>query len=137
MTNFSGPLEDRLLIRERFGTYSDSVFQCDVEAWLSNWTDDGIWMLSNKEIQGKTTLRTQWGRLWSALNKMMLFTEIGSIEIYADRAKTRSYCREILYFRDGSMQKVVGMYEDELIRTSGDWIFSRRNYQLISDAEKI
>lgn len=137
MTHFSGPLEDRLLVRERFGAYSDSVFQNDVNAWLSHWTDDGLWLLANnKEIRGKAALKAQWEKLWSSLRKVMFFTEIGRIEIDGDHAKTRSYCREILYFHDGSMQKVVGMYTDELIRTQATWLFARRNYQLIADEKK-
>lgn len=137
MTNFSGPLEDRLLIRELLGAYSDSVIQCNVEAWLANWTDDGIWKLFNKEVRGKVALRGQWERLWSTLSKMMFFTEIGSIEIDGERAKVRSYCREIMHFRDNSMHKVVGMYEDELVRANGEWFFGRRSYQLLAHEGRI
>ena len=133
MKNFSGPLEDRLLIRELFGTYCDSVFQGDVEAWLTNWADEGIWILFNKEIRGKIELRAQWEKLWSTLNKMMFFTEIGSIEINGERALARSYCREIMHWHDGSIQKVVGMYEDELIRENGEWLFIQRHYKLLAD----
>ena len=137
MTDFSGPLHDRLLIRERFGAYSDSIFQSDVEAWLANWAEDGAWTLFNKEIRGKSALRARWDRLWSTLSKVTFFTEIGFIEVAGERAKARSYCREILHFRDGVPQKVVGMYEDELVRTNGIWLFARRNYQLLADEGKL
>ncbi len=136
MKNFSGPIEARFQIRELFGAYSDSVFQKDVEAWLSHWTDSGVWLLIRQEVRGKAELRAQWEKLWQSLNNMMFFTEIGSITVEGDRARCRSYCREILHLKNGSIQKVVGMYEDELISVNGEWYFERRNYQLISDEKK-
>ena len=133
VTAFSGPLEDRLLIRERMGAYSDSVFQRDVEAWLANYVEDGVWIMMGKPIKGKTALRAQWQELWATLDRMAFFVEIGAIQISGEHAKARSYCREIMHYRNGSTLKVVGMYEDELIRADGVWLFTQRNYQLLSN----
>ena len=38
-----------------------------------------------------------------------------------------------MHWCDGSIQKVVGRYEDELVRANGEWLFARRNYQLLAD----
>lgn len=130
---FSGPLEDRLLIRERMGAYSDSVFRRDVDAWLANYVEDGVWIMMGTPIKGKTALRAQWQELWTTLDRMAFFTEIGAIEVSGERAKARSYCREIMYYRDGTTLKVIGMYEDELVRTGGVWLFAQRHYQLLSN----
>jgi ketosteroid isomerase-like protein len=133
MTNFSGPLQDRQLIRELFGAYSDATFRRDVDAWLSCYATEGVWVLMGKEIRGKDELRSQWSWLWSTLERMAFFTEIGAIQVEGDRASARSYCREILHYQDGSMRKVIGSYEDQLVSRGGAWLFARRDYRLLTN----
>ena len=40
---FTGPLEDRLAIRELIDDYNDAVARFDAEAWGDTWTDDAEW----------------------------------------------------------------------------------------------
>ena len=40
---FTGPVEDRLAIRELYGTYGDSSWRGDREQWVSCFTEDGRW----------------------------------------------------------------------------------------------
>lgn len=56
----SGPVEDRLLIRERMSGYSDAVFQSDVEAYLACWQEAGVRVGNGTEVRGKAALRAQW-----------------------------------------------------------------------------
>jgi ketosteroid isomerase-like protein len=130
---FEGPLEDRLLIRERIGAYSDAVFQGDVEAYLACWADDGVRVWAGREVQGKPALRTQWEKIWAGLDKMAFFAEVGAIAVRGERATARCYCREILFLKGGAVRKVVGVYDDELVREGGAWLFARRTYQLFMD----
>jgi uncharacterized protein (TIGR02246 family) len=133
VNNFSGPLADRQLIRELFGAYSDATFQRDMDAWLACYAEDGVWVMMGRDIAGKPALRAQWEKLWSTIDRMAFFSEIGAIKVDGNRAETRCYCREIMHYKNGTTLKVVGMYEDELIRIDGDWRFARRNYQLLSN----
>lgn len=130
---FEGPVEDRLLIRELFGTYSDATFRGDVEAWLACWTEDGVRAQAKTEYAGKAALRAMWEKVWGVLDRMAFFTEIGAIEVAGDRASARSYCREILLLKGGDLRKVVGVYTDELVRQNGGWLFAHREYQLFMD----
>ena len=41
----SGPLEDRLAIRELVDSYNDAVMRKDGDAWAENWRDDATWEL--------------------------------------------------------------------------------------------
>ena len=43
----TGPLEDRLAIRELVESYNHAVMQFDEEAWSSNWTD-GRWFFTKR-----------------------------------------------------------------------------------------
>ena len=36
---FTGPVEDRLLIRELMGSYADVVFRWDKDVWLACWAE--------------------------------------------------------------------------------------------------
>ena len=76
----SGPIEDRLAIRELVDSYNDAVMRTDGEAWAENWRDDATWELpgagpitgkanffrfGSKRCQGLTSwaflpLRVQW-----------------------------------------------------------------------------
>jgi ketosteroid isomerase-like protein len=131
---FTGSTEDRLKIRERIDAYSDAVIRCDVDAYLACWTDDGQRSGSGGECRGKPALRAHWDGIWSALDRMAFITQVGSVEVDGERATARCYCLEIFRLRDGDVHKLVGMYDDELVRASGDWLFARRGYQVLIDA---
>ena len=36
---------------------------------------------------------------------------------------------EIIRLKDGGLFKLIGHYDDELVRENGQWLFLRRNYQ--------
>ena len=128
---FKGTFEDRLLIRERINTYSDAAFQCDKELWLANWIEDCTWHALGREFRGKSELRAQWSKIWESMERMAFFTEVGAIDVEGDRAKARCYCREILFFKDGSIRKIVGQYDDKLVRENGEWLFAERSYTVL------
>ncbi|MET0704439.1 MAG: nuclear transport factor 2 family protein [Mycobacterium sp.] len=130
---FIGSVEDRLKIRERLDSYSDAVFRGDVDDYLACWSEDGTRTGSGGECQGKPALREHWHGIFRFLARMTFFTQVAAIEVDGDRATARSYCREILVLRDGDVRKLIGVYDDTLIRADGDWLFARRSYQVILD----
>ena len=71
------------------------------------------------------------------MEKMAFFTEFGAIEVDGDHARARCYCREILLLKDGAVRKLVGAYEDELVRRGGDWLFASRRYTLFLDEPSV
>lgn len=128
MTN-TGPMEDRLLIRELFGLYGDASCKGDAEAWLATFADDCEWNSHMFNRKGKAALRDQWDQLWLAFDKLGFLSEIGWIQVEGDKARASSQAREIIRLKDGGLFKLIGHYDDELVRENGQWLFSRRNYQ--------
>ena len=128
---FTGPAEDRLKIRERLDSYSDAVCRIDLDDYLACWTEDGERIDDNGECHGIEELRTHWEGIWHMLERMAFLTQVGTIEVDGDRARTRSYCQEILRFKNGATHRLTGMYEDELRRVDGTWLFSRRSYRVL------
>jgi uncharacterized protein (TIGR02246 family) len=131
--NFEGPLEDRLQIRELYGTYSDAAFRKDADAWLANWADDCVWFTFGQEFHGKAAMRAQWEQVWTIMDKMAFFAEVAAIQVQGDRATGRCYCHEILFLKAGGVRKVIGAYEDQLVRQDGVWRFARRDYRVLGD----
>jgi ketosteroid isomerase-like protein len=131
---FSGSIEDRLSIRERFDSYSDSVTRQALDDYLDCWTDDGARFGDGGECQGIEALRVHWHGIWKALSQMAFMTQIGAIVVDGTTATTRSYCLETLRFRDGTTRQLVGAYDDELRRVDGVWRFSVRRYRVLVDS---
>lgn len=128
---FTGPLEDRFLIRERYSAYSDAAFQGDMDAWLACWSDDGLWEIFGNPVRGKDGLRAQWVETLSTIDHMAFFSEIGSIEVEGDRATARSYTNEIVALKSGDLMKVIGQYSDNLVKQNGVWLFSQRIHTVL------
>jgi len=127
---FTGPIEDRLKIRERFDSYSDAVSRIALDDYLRCWTDDPIRLGNGGEFHGLDQLRAHWDGIWRALETMAFVTQIGAIEVSGQDAHARSYCQETLRFRNGQTQQLVGAYSDELQCVDGDWLFSKRTYRI-------
>ena len=128
---FTGPMEDRNLIRERMAAYSDSMFSADLEGWLSHFTDDVQWRFGTNSMNGREELRASWPNLWDPLKAMGLFTEVTSIEVDGDRAKAKCYSRQIFFHKDGTVTKVVGLYRDVLVRQGDTWLFAEREFEAL------
>lgn len=128
---FTGPLEERLAIRELHDAYADAGFRGDMEAWLDCFADDCVWITPHGEMRGKDQLTAMWNQIWSTMGALGFFTVMGAIEIDGDTARDRAYIREVFLAKDGSMQKLVGRYDDELVHTGGVWKFAHRNYQVL------
>ncbi len=125
----SGPMEDRLAIRELFGLYGDASCRGDGDAWLTLFAEDCEWNTHIFQRSGKKDLREQWDALWSAFDKLGFLSEIGWIAVDGDKARASSQAREIIRLKDGNLFKLIGHYVDDLVKVNGEWLFSRRNYQ--------
>ncbi|WP_298192709.1 nuclear transport factor 2 family protein [Novosphingobium sp.] len=137
---FTGPLEDRILIREVMETYAHGVMTKDAELWASTWAEDAFWALPEFPdlggFTGKAAIVAGWTEsmkvygLANCTKPMVYVVTPGSIRVDGDHAKAISYTSEI--FDDpatGQTLRVRGRYEDELARIDGHWLFTRREYR--------
>jgi len=130
---FSGPAEDRLAIRERIEAYSDAVFRHDAEDWIDCWAEDGVWRLPGTEVSGKANIKAAWIGAMGGFAMAGFFANPGAIEIDGDRAKVRVYTQEILALKAGGIRKIVGAYDDELVKQDDAWRFTSRRYHVLHD----
>ena len=128
---YTGSLEDRAAIRELHETYADAGFRADIPQWLDCFVDDCTWVTPYGEVHGKEQLKATWDQIFSNLGALGFFTVMGSIEVDGDLATDRAYIREVFLAKDGSIEKLVGRYDSQLVRENGAWKFKRRDYSVL------
>lgn len=128
---FTGPPADRQLIRELFDTYGDAVIRKDLETYLRCWADNCRRTGEGGECEGKEALRAHWQGVFETVEQMAFFTQPASLVVNNDHASARSYCLELMKLGDGSTRRLVGEYDDELVRVAGTWLFTHRHYRVV------
>ena len=141
---FTGPLEDRLAIRELMNTHAHGVMTKDPDVWGSIWADDAFWELLEYPdlggFDGKDAIVSAWTEalkvygLDDMTKPMVYFMEPGSIEVYGDRATAVAYTHEV--YQHPESKKIVrgtGRYDDVLEKRDGQWLFVRRAYGIVHE----
>lgn len=131
---FTGPVEDRLAIRELIETYADAVCRVDAVAWGNTWAEDAVWSLPDYpdigETRGRAAIIAMWTQAMQHYPGIVFIATPGAIEVDGDRATARSWTSEV-YDQGGVTKRDRGRYEDELVRTAHGWRFSRRVFKNI------
>ena len=125
----TGSLENRLQIREFYGSFAHASSLGLTVEWMDHWADECAWKTQHFTLQGKASVREQWDQLWANFDKVALLHEICSINAVGDTATVVCLAREIIQLTGGGVYKLAGCYEDTLVRTDGNWQFARREYQ--------
>lgn len=128
---FTGPIDDRIAIRELYDTYGDCSCRGDPDAFVACWTDDAQWNTHLFNRQGTAELREQWDSLWAAFDKVAFLGNVLSIEVDGDTARARAIAREVIALKGGGVFKLAGLYHDQLVRSGARWLFARRDYEVL------
>jgi ketosteroid isomerase-like protein len=129
----SGPIEDRLAIRELVDSYNDAVMRFDGEAWASNWRDDATWSLPGAgPIKGKENFFPMWQTSMERFSFAGFFASAGPIIVDGERARGTWYQQEFLHQKDGVKLSITGRYEDEYVKVDGRWFFQERVYEILN-----
>jgi uncharacterized protein (TIGR02246 family) len=128
----SGPIEDRLAIRELVESYNDAVMRFDAEAWADNWAEDATWSLPGMgEVAGKAKIVEMWKRAMSAFEFVGFFASAGPLVVKGAAASGTWYQQEFLHQKDGAKRAVTGRYQDEYVKRHGRWYFAKRVYAVL------
>lgn len=130
---FTGPLEDRVAIQELNGTYADGVVRIDAATWATVWADDADWDLMGHQTKGKDAIVAFWNGAMSGLEAVSFHCVPCMIEVTGNTAKSRVQTQEILKPKDGKARHVGGLYEDELAKIDGHWLFTSRKFKIIAE----
>lgn len=129
---FTGPIEDRLAIRELLDSYADAVNRIDADDWAATWAEDSVWSLPDYpeigEIKGRAAIRAAWVEAMKHYPGIVFVSTPGAIVVDGDRATVRSYTSEV-YDAEGVTKRDRGRYEDEVVKVDGEWLFARRSFR--------
>lgn len=128
----SGPIEDRLAIRELVESYNDAVMRFDGDAWKDNWTDDATWDTGQGALTGKDTFYPAWQQAMSRFSFVGFFASAGPIIVDGDTAHGTWYQQEFLHEKEGGKLNITGQYEDDYVKKDGRWYFQQRIYKILS-----
>jgi len=141
---FTGPLEDRIAIRELMNTHAHGVMTRDAQIWGSIWADDAYWELPEYPdlggFDGKAVIVAAWIEsmkvygLEKMAKPMVYFMEPGAIEVDGNTARAVAYTHEV--YEDpanGDLVRGHGRYDDQLEKREGRWLFTRREYRIIHE----
>lgn len=132
----SGPLEDRLAIRELIESYNDAVMRFDADAWASNWTDDATWSLPGAgDITGKANFVPVWQGAMADFAFVGFFASAGPIIVTGNTASGTWYQQEFLHQKDGVKRTITGKYQDSYVKADGRWFFAKRVYEIMHAEE--
>lgn len=130
---FSGPMEDRLAIRELNEVYGDGVVRNDPETWGSVWTEDAEWDFMGMELSGRAAIVELWNKAMSNFDAVSFQCVPAAIEVDGDRATARCQTQEVLKGKDGTTRMLGGLYTDELVKRDGAWLYSKRAWRPIAE----
>lgn len=134
----SGPLEDRIAIRELIDSYNDAVMRFDPADWGANWAEDGVWSLPGRgEVSGRDQIVPFWTAVMGAIEVDGFFASAGILTVTGDTAHGTWYQQEFLRDKpkEGSdaaptRRFVIGEYTDDYVKVDGRWLFKKRIYKV-------
>lgn len=134
---FTGPMEDRLAIRELHEVYGDGVVRFDAETWGSVWADDADWDFMGMELKGRDAIVEVWLGAMANFDAVSFQCVPAAIEVDGDTATSRCQTQEVLKGKDGSTRMIGGLYTDELEKRDGRWVYTKRAFQIIAEYNPI
>lgn len=132
LTGFSGPVEDRLAIRELVDAYGDAVARRDADAWIRTWAPQGRWLIRGAVLAGHAELRRTWLAAMAAHRFVSFQAQPGAIAVQGSAARMRVHTTEWLVPLEGPARLQHGCYEDQLVREAGRWQFAERSFTVLS-----
>ena len=124
-------IADELAIRRLNADYCDAIMRRDADAWGSTWADDGRWFLTDEPTEGRDNLVATWLATMEGFPVVFHQVTNEQIDVSGDTATQRVYVNEELITADGQALRFVGVYNDELKRTSQGWRYASRRFGVL------
>lgn len=132
---FSGPVDDRIALRELLDAYADAVCCRDADAWAATWADNGQWELPGfGTFSGKAEIVGIWKQAMTGFPGIVFRAWPGSMAINGASATMRSYTSET-YVRGDRTHHDLGEYSDICTKVEDRWYFSSREFRSLNRQE--
>ena len=131
--SFTGPVEDRLAIRELIDSYNDAVACFDADAWGATWAEDAEWELMGHIVQGRESIVKLWQQTMQSFEFVVFQAAPGAVDVTGNTATGRVFVSEVLQPKGGERRNVQGRYDDTYVKVGSDWCFQTRRYQVLAE----
>lgn len=136
--SFSGPLEDRLALRELLATYGDTISLQDFDGWVDLWSTDSIWF--HPAFEGATRkdgLDAMIRGMFESVTTVHFMSTPGMLTVDGNIATGRCWVREAIARRDGGGYLTNGVYDDRYVKQAGRWLFRERRFTLLCQFDAV
>ncbi|QIQ87610.1 nuclear transport factor 2 family protein [Erythrobacter sp.] len=130
---FTGPIEDRLEIRELAEVYGDGVVRFDKDTWASVWAEDADWDFMGMQLKGRDQIVETWLGAMSNFDAVSFSCVPAAIEVDGNTATSRIQTQEVLKAKDGTTRMIGGLYTDELEKRGGRWVYTKRAFAIVAE----
>lgn len=126
-------LLEELEVRKVLEIYTDAVNRRDWETYESLWVKEGaVWDLRppiDIKKEGIQDIMTEVKRAVGAMEVFFQMTHSIVIDVEGDTATARVALNEIGKIPgDEKLMNILAIYDDELVRENGKWLFKKRVY---------
>ena len=121
--------EDQLAIRALASAYADAVNRRDAEGMAAVMAPDGVIEKPGygDPVQGREVILKRYRRLQRERDFLCQLLTSGVVHVSGDTAVARWWFSETkLRATDGEWLNMIGVYQDEVVRLTEGWRFSRR-----------
>lgn len=133
--SFTGPLEDRLAIRELIATYANAVTRNNREAYAACWAEDGVWSIPDlpgmERIEGRDAIMAAWDAAMKLFPFQVMLAAPGETNVTGDTARGITYNSELNTTLKGFTQRWTNEYIDEYVKRDGRWLIKSRTLRVL------
>jgi ketosteroid isomerase-like protein len=128
LSNLAALVDDHA-IRALTASYTDAINRKAIDDIANVYDDEAVFTLMERpSVVGRDaildTLRTTVARY----QVVMQLIHSGVVQLDGDHARARWQITEFQIMNDGQRRFIAGRYEDELVRRSDGWKFTRRTF---------
>ena len=122
-------IQDHLELRELRSKYAHAIDHgADTGQWgefMGLYTEDAVLEYPQATIEGHEEIRAFCDEIEEMYDFSMHTVQMPVIDVSGDEATGEWYMLVMYKATDGSEGYVMGRYEDDYVRTDGEWKFSR------------
>lgn len=123
-------MTDEFAVQQVLNTYSAMASLGKHEEFAATFTDDGIWEVPGigARFEGREAILAGARATTEGLDYIVQTNSPAVITVNGDKATALSIIRECGKYKGRQVAlEVVGLYDDELVRTGQGWKFARRS----------
>jgi ketosteroid isomerase-like protein len=123
--------EEYIAINQLVARFDDAVNRRDIKEFTGLWHKDATWEIGEPmpmHVQGAQAIVEKWAGMLEGTQWLFRGSFAGVVSVDGDTATGRWPCIETGTFANGIGYDNRAFYEDQYVRSEGQWYFMQRRY---------